>query len=143
MNHKCIIVDVDGTVALMYGNRTPFEWDKVNSAKPNKWVIKLIQSFIMVNDDVHLIFLSGRSNECYDATHKWLTDYFPDNEFLLFMRPTEQLYEPDSKIKFELYNKNVRPHYEVLFVVDDRQQVVDMWRNVAALPVAQVAAGNF
>jgi hypothetical protein len=31
----------------------------------------------------------------------------------------------------------------VLFVIDDRKQVVDMWRNVAGLKVAQVAEGNF
>jgi hypothetical protein len=32
---------------------------------------------------------------------------------------------------------------DVQFVVDDRKQVVDMWRNVAGLPVAQVAEGKF
>ena len=34
-----IICDVDGTVALMHGNRSPFDWDKVGSDKPNQWVI--------------------------------------------------------------------------------------------------------
>ena len=137
-----ILCDVDGTVALMLGNRTPFEFEKVMSDNPNRWVISIILSFIKSNPDVELIFMSGRSNSCYDLTFKWLDEYFRE-DFLLFMRPEEQLYEPDSKIKYELYHENVKPHYNVLFVIDDRSQVVDMWRNVAGLKVAQVAAGNF
>ena len=83
------------------------------------------------------------SKECYGLTDKWLQDWFGDIKYSLFMRPLDQLYEPDAKIKYELYYKHIRPNYNVQFVVDDRKQVVEMWRRVAGLPVAQVAEGNF
>ena len=44
VKEKCIIVDIDGTVALMQGNRGPFEWHKVNGDKPNTWVINIIKA---------------------------------------------------------------------------------------------------
>ena len=143
---KAIIVDIDGTLALMNGKRTPFEWDKVYEDDPNLWVISIVKAYLHGND-VKLILLSGRSNECREQTEKWLRDKCfmdrADYEYDLFMRPQEQLYEKDAKIKFEIYYNHIKPFYDVLFVIDDRKQVVDMWRNVAGLPVAQVAEGNF
>jgi hypothetical protein len=59
------------------------------------------------------------------------------------MRPKAQEFEKDAKIKHEIYINEIKPNYDVRFVIDDRKQVVDMWRNVAGLPVAQVAEGNF
>jgi len=141
--NKCIIVDVDGTVALMNGKRTPFEWDKVHIDDPNEWVISLVRGYISANPGTELIFLSGRSSECYELTDKWLSNWFGDISYQLFMRPEEQLYEPDAKIKYGLYNEFIKPNYEVSFVIDDRRQVVEMWRRVAGLKVAQVAEGNF
>jgi acid phosphatase class B len=138
---QAIICDVDGTVALMHGNRTPFEWDKVSTDKPNQWVIDLIVSYHN-GTGCKVFFLSGRSDECMDDTHKWLLDNV-DVPFDLFMRPLGQLYEKDAKVKYEIYTELIKPQYDVQFVIDDRQQVVDMWRNVAGLPVAQVAEGNF
>ena len=141
---KAIIVDIDGTLALMNGKRTPFEWDKVYEDDPNLWVISIVKAYLYGND-VKLILLSGRSDECREQTIKWLDEkaFILCNDFKLFMRPQEQLYEKDAKIKFEIYYNHIKPFYDVLFVIDDRKQVVDMWRNVAGLPVAQVAEGNF
>jgi hypothetical protein len=143
---QAIICDVDGTVALMHGNRTPFEWDKVWSDKPNDWVIDLIESYCLIqksyNKDSNLIFLSGRCDVCFDDTKEWLEKYF-HVPFELYMRPKAQEFEKDAKIKHEIYINKIKPNYDVRFVIDDRKQVVDMWRNVAGLPVAQVAEGNF
>ena len=146
---KAIIVDIDGTLALMNGKRTPFEWEKVYEDDVNEWVLGLIKPFIACHD-VKLILLSGRSDICRAKTMKWLrekcwldTKKSDDPDVILLMRPQEQLYEKDAKIKFEIYYNHIKPFYDVLFVIDDRKQVVDMWRNVAGLPVAQVAEGNF
>ena len=136
-----IICDVDGTVALMHGNRGPFDWDKVYTDKPNEWVIDLIESYHTCTG-CKVIILSGRSDECMEDTHRWLLENVVV-PFDLFMRPVEQLFEKDAKIKHEIYTNIIKPSYDVLFVIDDRKQVVDMWRNVAGLKVAQVAEGNF
>ena len=138
---KAIICDVDGTVALMHGNRWPFDWDKVSTDKPNQWVIDLIVSYYN-GTSCQIIFLSGRCDVCYNDTWDWLEKYV-DIPFKLYMRPKAQEFEKDSNIKYEIYNEIIKFNYNVQFVIDDRQQVVDMWRNVAGLKVAQVAEGNF
>ena len=68
---KAIIVDIDGTLALMNGKRTPFEWDKVYEDDPNLWVISIVKAYLYGND-VKLILLSGRSDECRELVRKFL-----------------------------------------------------------------------
>jgi len=48
----------------------------------------------------------------------------------------------DSIVKLELFDRHVRDYYDIAFVLDDRQQVVDAWR-VIGLTVFQVAPGDF
>ena len=49
----------------------------------------------------------------------------------------------DSIIKKEIYEKYLKPmNYHVLFILDDRNQVVEMWREMG-FTVFQVAEGNF
>jgi hypothetical protein len=48
----------------------------------------------------------------------------------------------DSIIKQEIYQQQICGQYNIKLVLDDRQQVVDMWRDLG-LTVFQVAAGDF
>lgn len=48
----------------------------------------------------------------------------------------------DSIVKRELFDAHIRDVYDVHYVLDDRQQVVDMWRGLG-LAVFQVAPGDF
>jgi hypothetical protein len=48
----------------------------------------------------------------------------------------------DAVIKQELFDKYVAGKYNVLFVLDDRNQVVDFWRSIG-LTCFQVNYGNF
>jgi hypothetical protein len=48
----------------------------------------------------------------------------------------------DSALKEEIYNKYIKGKYNVLFVLDDRQKVVDKWRELG-LTCLQVNSGNF
>ena len=48
----------------------------------------------------------------------------------------------DSIVKAELFDRKVRDEYRVLVVLDDRKQVVDMWRSLG-LTCLQVAEGDF
>lgn len=54
----------------------------------------------------------------------------------LFMR------EADYIVKAELFDKYVRHNYNVIGVLDDRTQVVNMWRSMG-LTCLQVAPGDF
>ena len=48
----------------------------------------------------------------------------------------------DWIVKKELFVDEISNIYDVKFVLDDRQQVVDMWRSLG-LTCFQVAEGNF
>jgi hypothetical protein len=48
----------------------------------------------------------------------------------------------DSIIKEEIYRAEIENKYNVLFVLDDRNQVVELWRRLG-LTCLQVAEGNF
>ena len=51
-------------------------------------------------------------------------------------------FRKDFIIKKEIYEKFIKPKYEVLFVLEDRDQAVKMWRE-EGLTCLQVAPGNF
>ena len=48
----------------------------------------------------------------------------------------------DAITKSELYDNNIKGKYEILFVLDDRKQIVDKWRELR-LTCLQIADGNF
>lgn len=51
-------------------------------------------------------------------------------------------FRKDSIVKEEIYREWIEPFHEVLFCIDDRKQVVDMWRSIG-LTCLQCAEGNF
>jgi len=142
----CIIIDIDGTLAEK-GDRSPYEWEKVGLDKPKKDVIDLVQSIGW--DDIEkteVIFFSGRDSVCRKQTIDWLVKQVGgDEEFIderLFMRP-EGDQRKDTVIKKELYENHVLGKYRVRFILDDRDQVVNLWRNELGLTCLQVDYGNF
>ena len=134
----CIIVDIDGTIAEMEG-RSPYDWARVGEDKPVQVILDLINSYCSIYHP-KIVFLSGRDAVCYDLTYNWLVENY-GMPFELYMRPKEDQ-RKDSVVKEELYRENIEGKYNVNFVVDDRQQVVDMWREIG-LCCIQVAEGNF
>jgi len=57
------------------------------------------------------------------------------------MRPTGDN-RKDAIVKREIFDREIRDRYRILFVLDDRNQVVDMWRELG-LTCLQVAPGDF
>lgn len=49
----------------------------------------------------------------------------------------------DSIVKKELFEAHVKQHYFIKFVLDDRNQVVDLWRLDLGLTCLQVNYGDF
>jgi predicted kinase len=144
-NHlpDAVLVDIDGTVALIpEGGRSPYDRTRVSEDIPNWPVIDLIRCFIDAHSAWHIIFVSGRegTEQCRTDTLKWLEGVgFIDRP--LYMRPEGDM-RNDAVIKYELYNKHIRGKFNVRYVVDDRNRVVEMWRSLG-LTVLQVADGNF
>lgn len=143
---KAIIVDIDGTVADHEGVRSPFDYTTVSLDRPIHSIIQLVRDWAEVNPSAYVLFVSGRDDSCYADTVKWLTDHeIPFDS--LFMRPTgardangNKL--PDYIVKYDLFNEHIRGTYDVQFVLDDRDQVVDVWRRLG-LKCLQVAPGDF
>jgi predicted kinase len=134
---KAIIVDIDGTLAKMNG-RGPFEWDKVDTdhvKDPIRLIVNMIGQFHNV------IIFSGRDGCCKDLTIQWLKTHNIRHDSI-FMRP-EGNNEKDSIIKKRLFEENIRGKYYIDFVLDDRNQVVDMWRKELGLVCLQVDYGDF
>lgn len=138
----CIIVDLDGTVALHQG-RGPFEWDKIDTDKCDPRMKQLIERYIL--DGVNVIFLTGRNKTsiAYAKTFDWLAKYFPyyktDMNTLkkfykwdLIMR-AEKDYRPATISKKELYEQYVEGKFNVLAVFDDSNRCVEMWRSLGLL----------
>lgn len=132
----CIIVDIDGTLAKMKG-RSAYEWSRVGEDEPNKNIIDLVQK---LNRDSNIVIFSGRDAVCRRETETWLAENRIKHEGL-FMRPVGDT-QKDSIVKQELFEQNIRGRWNVDFVLDDRDQVVKMWRSLG-LTCLQVGEGNF
>lgn len=135
---KAIIVDIDGTLAKMNG-RGPFAWHLVGEDKVNDPVRTLINMFY--SNEIDVIIFSGRDSVCRPETEIWLKEN-EINYDLLFMRP-ERNFEKDAIIKRRLYDEHIKDKYNIQFVLDDRNQVVDMWRKDLGLTCFQVDYGDF
>jgi hypothetical protein len=59
----------------------------------------------------------------------------------LFMRKTGDI-RSDDIVKREIYETHIKPEWNVVCVLDDRQRVVDMWREIG-LTCLQVDYGDF
>jgi len=86
-----------------------------------------------------VIFCSGRPERCREDTEKWLKRH-GFNDYALWMREDGD-FRRDDIVKQEILDKYLDKD-RVMFVLDDRQQVVDMWRR-NGLQCFQVAEGNF
>ena len=147
---KTIIFDIDGTLAdiehrryLVTGDKK--DWPSFNNPmnmeqdKPNMPIIEIYHALA----DAHiyrLILVTGRMEASRDVTNKWLKEYGIHYERLL-MRPNGD-YRPDNEIKENILCWLLETGHDILFCVDDRQQVVDMWRK-NGITCLQCASGDF
>lgn len=131
-----VIVDVDGTLALRNG-RSPFDWALVSNDVPNLSVIRVLRALAATNA---IVYVTGRDEVCRGATVKWISD-FVGVQGPLFMRARGDNRQ-DSIIKKEILESNIRPDFSPWLVLDDRDQVVQMWRT-NGLACFQVAPGAF
>jgi len=139
---KAILVDIDGTIAQM-GRRSPFDWERVHLDTPKAHVVRLVQGLHRAG--YRVIFMSGRDEVCRESTKTWIAEHFAWQEpgdYLLFMRGHGDQ-RKDSIIKRELFDGHVRDKFYVEAVIDDRNQVVDMWRRELGLTCLQVDYGDF
>lgn len=135
---KTVLVDIDGTTALMC-DRSPYDETRVGEDLPNLPVIKVVRALQGAGN--RIVFMSGRSDACRPATQEWLAANVGIRYEALHMRAAGD-HRKDSVVKAELFDAHIRDFYDVACVLDDRRQVVEMWRSLG-LTVLQVADGDF
>nr|WP_315223943.1 AAA family ATPase [uncultured Flavobacterium sp.] len=135
---KAIICDLDGTLALMNG-RNPFDASTCDQDLINTPVANVLKNYKKLGYKILLV--SGREDRYKEPTLRFLAQHEIEFDELI-MRKTKDN-RKDSIIKTEIYNESIKEHYFVEFVLDDRNQVVDTWRNDLKLPCFQVYYGNF
>lgn len=141
---KAVIFDVDGTLAKMVG-RSPYDLEKCDTDIINPMVVELARSYF--RDGYAVIVVSGRESGTKDdeikykvMTRKWLTDKFiPFTEH--FQREHGDS-RGDMIVKEEIFWRDIAPYYDVKLAVDDRAQVVEMWRRIG-VECWQVDHGDF
>ena len=140
---ECIIVDIDGTLAHMNG-RSPYDYTKVSTDVVDPVVSDIVRRYrsvdIMDDNPLYVIIVSGREDSCKPETEQWLQDnHIPYDE--LHMRKTDDKRD-DRIVKKDIFDTWIKNRYNVKFVLDDRNRVVEMWRSLG-LKVLQVGEGDF
>lgn len=133
---NALIVDIDGTLAHMTG-RSPYDYTQVHTDVVDPAVRDIVQRYASTH---RILVVSGRKDDCRNETYGWLArNDIPFNA--LWMRKADDNRD-DSIVKGEIYEEKIAGHYNVDFVLDDRDRVVSMWR-ARGLKVLQVAEGDF
>lgn len=133
-NKQIIVVDLDGTLCNS-GHREHLAraglWDNFHSllGGDTPWpdVAGLID--ILAQQQYTIVGLTGRNEKYRNATLEWLTknDIWIDT---LLMRPDDN-YQSDHVLKPQMLLDylNANPDEGVWFVLEDRDKVVEAWRN--------------
>lgn len=133
-----IICDLDGTLALLK-HRKPFDEVACESDELNEPIAALVS--LCKQAGMHIILMSGRQELARQPTLNWLHAHSIPFD-ALHMRSTGDT-RKDAIVKRELFEAQVLGQYHVRLVLDDRDQVVDLWRLELGLPCLQVNYGDF
>lgn len=142
-----IIVDLDGTYAHNVSGREFFGegLKRVKEDVPDINVQNVVE-IVWANLEYDVIFMSGRNEFARKDTEEWLFEHGlweinPEVGVHLFMRPDGDS-RADFKVKADLFEEHVRGKFDVKFALDDRDQIVRLWRDMG-IPCWQVASGDF
>ena len=129
---RAIIVDLDGTLAsvrwrLHHLDAPRKDWRSFFAGMardaPVPWVADLMRAD---HGEVVRLVVTGRPDDYREVCEAWLRRHRIPYDQLLMRRRGDR--RPDHIVKAELFDHAIRLHYEVAFVVDDRPNVVRMWR---------------
>lgn len=147
---QCVIVDLDGTASI-HQNRSWYDYEKVKDDTFDPRIKLLLE--IMERDGVYIIFLTGREQTevCESVTYNWLVSKFSEQKtdkmsgqdvhWELIMRDKGD-HRKDAIVKKEKYEQLIKDKYNVVCVFEDRDQCVEMWRELGLL-CCQVYKGEY
>lgn len=135
---NAIICDLDGTLAILNG-RDPYHADNCDKDLLNEPVADLVK--LKAANGTTIILLSGRLDTYKPQTLIWLEKHgIPYDR--LYMREAKDN-RKDAIVKKAFFQQYIENQFFIEFVLDDRNQVVDLWREDLNLPCFQVYYGDF
>jgi predicted kinase/phosphoglycolate phosphatase-like HAD superfamily hydrolase len=143
----CYIFDIDGTLSdpehrLHHVNGPKKDWkaffETMDQDPPITALVTLCQQlqWVGIEQGQSIIITTGRPENYREITEKWLKQNGIEWD-KLYMRPANDT-RPDAIVKKEILDQIYADKYDPIMVFDDRQTVVDMWRE-NGLVCAQVA----
>jgi len=148
MKRKCVIFDIDGTIAdidhrLHLKKHKEDFYSKAYADEPIVGVIAVLKMFLS-NPDYTVIFLTSRPEWTRLTTVSWLHKHINllnFSPYTLMMRP-QGVDKKDYEVKQDIYMSQIKDLYDVELIIEDRQQVVTMWRGLG-LTCLQTCEGNY
>lgn len=145
MTDEIVIFDIDGTLAdvserIHHVRKKPKNWPAFFRGMAQD---KAIQSMvrlcnILYDAGIQIILCSGRSEEHRDETVRWMAQQGVRYNELILRENSDR--RSDTDVKREMLAQIDKS--KILFVVEDRSRVVEMWRS-EGLVCLQCAPGEF
>lgn len=145
MADEIVIFDIDGTLAdvserIHHVKNKPKNWNAFfQGMAQDKAIHSMVRLCnILFAAGIHIVLCSGRSEEHRKQTVGWLAQQGVNYHDLLLRKDKDR--RSDTDVKRELlatFDKS-----KILFVVEDRSRVVEMWRS-EGLVCLQCAPGEF
>lgn len=129
---KAIIFDVDGTLSDVEHRKHHLpNWDKFFAEMHNdpaiEPVVWLTRALDVSAEDCVILLVTARPEQYREVTKQWMEDN--DVRYnRMFMRKDND-FRKDSLVKAEILQEIIDLGYEPFLVVDDRPEVVEMWRS--------------
>lgn len=141
---KAVIFDLDGTLADN-NHRSPYDLDKCGEDTPKAMVIEFLK--MLRQKGVKILTVSGRESGTKDdetiyrrITENWVSEHVGETHGHWQRKQGDS--RKDDIVKEEIFWNDIATKYNVVLAVDDRAQVVEMWRRIG-VECWQVAHGDF
>jgi phosphoglycolate phosphatase-like HAD superfamily hydrolase len=143
---KIVIFDIDGTLAdcrhrqihVQGKNKNWKEFFRAaDDDEPIEGVVHILKS-LWKHRDCRIVLCTGRPESMRPRTLRWFEKYEIFHDELMMRKEGD--YRQDAIVKKEMLLELGKEN--ILFAIDDRKQVVEMWRQEGVLCL-QCAEGDF
>jgi hypothetical protein len=145
VSEEIVIFDIDGTLAdvserIHHVRKKPKNWPAFfQGMAQDKAIHSMVRLCnILYASGIEIVLCSGRNEEQRPQTVEWLAQQGVNYHQLLLRRDHDR--RSDTDVKRELLGSLEKS--KILFVVEDRSRVVEMWRS-EGLVCLQCAPGEF
>lgn len=123
---KAVCIDLDGTLAHHNGKRHHYDWDNCHLDDIDTVVLEHIKLYH--NNGYKILIFTARDMAAVDSTKIWLDVHDVPYHQLITKGLNDN--RKDVVVKKEMLEQYVLPFYDVFVMLDDRDGVVDMYRNM-------------